>query len=112
LRLTVYTSDGDKALTVAEYLMGSMRRLGRLDEHLMDKETLARTRGFAGFTSIIQVTDISGFIGHSYFVSDPRVSSDLVSVVRYGLGPGDPGRALEEISRPFWKIPPPRATPE
>jgi esterase/lipase superfamily enzyme len=112
LRLTVYTSDGDKALTVAEYLMGSMRRLGRFDEALASKDQMAISRGFADFLTVVQVTHTSGFIGHAYFVSDPATSSDLVAVIRYGLAPGDPGRALEEISRPFWKIPPPRAAAE
>ena len=63
----------------------------------------------AGFAAFVQVTQTAGFIGHSYFVSDPAVSADLVSLVRYGLEPGVPGRPLEEISRPFWKISPARA---
>jgi hypothetical protein len=33
------------------------------------------------------------------------VSSDLVALIRYGLKPGEPGRPLEEIRRPFWRIP-------
>ena len=106
MRLTVYTSDSDKALSMAEYLMGSLRRLGRLDAALLSKEQIAKVRGLAGFATFVRITSTSGFIGHSYFVSDPAVSSDLVAVVRYGLGPGDPGRPLEEISRPFWKLSP------
>ena len=97
---------------MAEYLMGSLRRFGRLDETLLSKEQLAKSRGIAGFATFIQVTNTPGFIGHSYFMSDPAVSSDLVAVVRYGLEPGDPGRPLEEISRPFWKISPARAAAE
>ena len=104
LRLTVYMSEGDKALSLSEYLMGSLRRIGRLDQTLLSKEQLAKSRAIAGFAAFIQVTDTTGFIGHSYFVSDPAVSSDLVALIRYGLEPGDPGRPLEEISRPFWKI--------
>ncbi|WP_455289372.1 alpha/beta hydrolase [Cupriavidus necator] len=111
-RLTVYTSTGDKALGVAEYLMGSLRRLGRLDETKLSKEQLAASPPLAGFAAFVQVTNRSGFIGHSYFLSDPAVSSDLVAVVRYGLRPGDPGRPLEEISRPYWKIVPPRVDTE
>jgi esterase/lipase superfamily enzyme len=109
LRLTVYTSEGDKALRVAEWLMGSLRRMGRIDQALLSKEQLPKSRSVAGFATIVQVTNTAGFIGHSYFVSDPAVSADLVSLVRYGLAPGDPGRPLEEISRPFWKISPARA---
>ena len=109
LRLTVYTSEGDKALSVSEWLMGSLRRMGRVDQALLSKEQLAKSRAVAGFATFVQVTNTAGFIGHSYFVSDPAVSADLVSLVRYGLEPGDPGRPLEEISRPFWKISPARA---
>ncbi len=104
LRLTVYMSQGDKALSASEYLMGSLHRIGRLDQTLLTKEQLAKSQGIAGFAALIQVTDTPGFLGHSYFVSDPAVSSDLVALIRYGLEPGDPGRPLEEISRPFWKI--------
>ena len=89
--------------------MGSLRRLGRFDQSLLDKEGLAKAKQLAGFATFIQVTDTAGFIGHSYFVSDPAVSADLVALIRYGLDPGDPGRPLEEISRPFWKISPPPA---
>jgi esterase/lipase superfamily enzyme len=106
LRLTVYTSEGDKALGLSEWLMGSLRRMGRVNQALLSKEQLDKARGLAGFAAFIQVTDTSDFIGHSYFVSDPAVSSDLISLIRYGLEPGDPGRTLEEISRPFWKIAP------
>jgi esterase/lipase superfamily enzyme len=112
MRLTIYTSDSDKALSVAEYLMGSVRRFGRLDETLLSKEQLDKSRALAGFATFVQVTNTPGLIGHSYFISDPAVSSDLVAVIRYGLGPGDPGRPLDEISRPYWKIPPPRADAE
>jgi esterase/lipase superfamily enzyme len=112
LRLTVYMSEGDKALGLAEYLMGSLRRLGRVNRALLTEEQLAKSREVAGFAAFIQVTDTLDFIGHSYFVSDPAVSSDLVSLIRYGLEPGDPGRPLEEVSKPFWKISPARATGE
>ncbi len=110
LRLTVYTSEGDKALSLSEFLMGSLRRLGRFDQSLLDKEGLAKAKQLAGFATFVQVTtSTGGFIGHSYFVSDPAVSADLVALIRYGLDAGDPGRPLEEISRPFWKISPPPA---
>ena len=58
--------------------MGSLRRMGRVDEALLSKEQLAKSRAVAGFATFIQVTNTPGFIGHSYFVSDPAVSSDLV----------------------------------
>ncbi len=76
---------------------------------MLSQEELAKARAVASFATFIEVPETAGFIGHSYFVSDPAVSADLVALIRYGLAPGDPGRPLEEISRPFWKISPPRA---
>ena len=106
LRLTVYTSEGDKTVGMSEWLMGSLHRMGRIDEAMLSKEQLTKARPLAGFAAFVQVTQTAGFIGHSYFVSDPAVSADLVSLVRYGLEPGVPGRPLDEISRPFWRISP------
>jgi hypothetical protein len=88
--------------------MGSLRRMGRVDEAMLSKEQLAKARPLAGFAAFVQVTQTAGFIGHSYFVSDPAVSADLVSLVRYGLEPGS-GPPARRISRPFWKISPARA---
>ena len=43
--------------------------------------------------------------GHSYFTSNPRVSSDLIQLIRYGKGPGDPGRDLIKTGRVTWRFP-------
>lgn len=58
---------------------------------------------------MIQFTGETGFVGHSYFVSSPLVSADIVVLIRYGLRSNEPGRSLEEIERPYWRIPEPRA---
>ena len=109
LRLTVYMSEGDKALGMSEWLMGSLRRLGRIDQALLTEEQLAKLRPTASYATFVQVTESLDFIGHSYFVSNPAVSSDLIALIRFGAGPGDPSRPLEEIAKPFWKISPARA---
>ena len=44
------------------------------------------------------------FFGHGYFVSNPRVSSDIIAMLRYRLKPNEPGRPLMEIDRPFWRV--------
>jgi hypothetical protein len=54
---------------------------------------------------MIQARHTAGWIGHSYFRSDPRASADLMAVLRYGLLPNEPGRPLEEIERPLWQLP-------
>jgi esterase/lipase superfamily enzyme len=105
VHITSYMSWGDKALTLSQFLFGSLVRLGRLDVARLSKEQAAKAVRLAYLVDFIQVKATPGFLGHSYFTSDPAVSSDLVALVRYGLKPGEPGRPLEEIQRPFWRIP-------
>jgi hypothetical protein len=69
------------------------------------KEEAAKAARLANLVDFIEVKATAGFFGHSYYTSDPKVSADLVALIRYGLRPGDPGRPLEEIQRPFWRIP-------
>ena len=45
LRLTVYTSEGDKALSVSEWLMGSLRRMGRVDQAIAQQGTARQVAG-------------------------------------------------------------------
>ena len=105
VHITSYVSRSDKALTLSQYLFGSLVRFGRLDMTLLTKEQAARAVRLAYLVDFIQVEGTPGFLGHSYFTSDPAVSSDLIAMIRYGLAPGAPGRPLEEIQRPFWRIP-------
>ncbi len=103
LQLTLYASPDDLALSVAERLFGSLRRLGRLDASAFDEQAYARIADLRNL-DLIDVYGSTDPFGHSYFHSNPAVSADLVSLIRYGLEPGDPGRALEEVRRPFWRI--------
>ena len=44
--------------------------------------------------------------GHSYFLTNPNASSDLVLLLRYGFAPGEEnGRPLEYLGAGFWRIP-------
>jgi esterase/lipase superfamily enzyme len=101
--LTVYVSPDDKALTVAEYLFGSMVRLGRLEAANISAERV-KAAGEAGFIDVISVSGTTDIFGHSYFTSNPDVSSDLIALIRYDAKPGDALRPLVEIERPFWRI--------
>jgi len=31
----------------------------------------------------------------------------MIAMLRYGLRPGEPGRPLEQIEGPFWRVPAP-----
>ncbi len=103
-RVTVYVSPNDKALATAGWLFGSLVRVGRVDVSMVRPEGIAQARLLGGF-DVIQVTETNCFICHSYFVSNPRVSADLIAMLRYGLKPNDPGRPLIEVKLPFWRVP-------
>ena len=53
---------------------------------------------------MIQVRGKTDLFGHGYFVSNPRASADLIAMIRYGLKPNEPGRPLEEVKPPFWRV--------
>ncbi len=102
--ITVYVSPNDKALATSGWLLGSIARLGRIDVSTLPPEDVAHSRLLGSF-DVIQVTGARCFICHSYFVSDPRVSSDLIALLRYNLTPNEPGRPLIEVEKPFWRVP-------
>jgi hypothetical protein len=49
--------------------------------------------------------------GHSYFTSNPRVSSDLIQLIRYGMQLGEPGRQLVRTGPITWRFPAESAGP-
>ena len=104
LSVTLYVSPDDKALATASWLSGSIARLGRIvataftDDQI---EAISLLRA----VDIIEVSGTTDFFGHSYFISNPQVSADLIAMLRYGLRPNDPGRPLDRIAGPFWRVP-------
>jgi esterase/lipase superfamily enzyme len=102
--ITIYVSPDDRALATSGWLFGSIARLGRLNQAMVTPREIEQARTF-GLIDVIQVEGRTDLFGHSYFTSNPKVSSDLIALLRYGLGPNDPGRPLEEVERPFWRIP-------
>jgi esterase/lipase superfamily enzyme len=104
LHLTVYASDGDGALGMSEFLYGSQLRLGRLDAH-SNPDAMRLAPHFADLADFISVEGGEGLIGHSYFLSNPRVRADMTALVRDHRKVGDPARPLIEIRRPFWYLP-------
>ena len=103
-RITVYVSPDDKALAASSWLFGSLARLGRIDKAMVTPEQVAQLR-MVGIFDVIEVRGTTDRFGHGYFTSNPRVSADLIALLRYGLGPDDPGRPLEVIEKPFWRVP-------
>ena len=106
-RLTIYTSPSDKAIGLAESFFASPRgRLGTLDMSELSPESVRLLKSNPGSLTIVSFIGESDRFGHSYFRTNPAVSSDLLLMLRYGLEPGDPGRPLEPLGLNFWRIPP------
>ena len=102
-KITIYVSPDDKALETSGWLFGSIARLGRIDAAMFTPHQIDEFRTF-GEVDVIQVRGTTDAFGHSYFVSNPEVSADIVAMVRYGLKPNEPGRPLTEVVRPFWRV--------
>jgi esterase/lipase superfamily enzyme len=103
-RITIYVSSEDKALGFSNWLYSGVQRLGRVDFTTLDqniKSRLETNRDLA----VVDARVRSGFIGHSYFYSDPAVSSDLILLFGHGRGPGaENGRPLEPVGPNYWRI--------
>jgi esterase/lipase superfamily enzyme len=108
MHLTVYSSPRDKALGASTLLFGSALRLGQLAVGRLPKDRSEAASQWAGshMGGLVDFIEFSGggFIGHSYFLSDPAVKADLVALIRDRVKAGDPRRQLVEIKRPFWRI--------
>jgi esterase/lipase superfamily enzyme len=103
LKVTIYVSPDDKAIATAGWLFGSIVRLGRIDAAMLSPDQIQEIATL-GLVDIIQVRGTSDFFGHSYFISNPQVSSDIIAMLRYGLQPNEPGRPLEHIAGAFWRV--------
>ena len=54
---------------------------------------------------VINANVDSGFLGHSYFITNPAVLSDLILILRDGKDPGaENGRPLDRPDGGFWTI--------
>lgn len=105
-KVTIYASPNDKALAASGWIFGSLARLGRIDATMFTAHQIDEIRTF-GAVDVIQVRGTTDPFGHSYFISNPEVSADIIAMLRYRLQPNEPGRPLNEIVRPFWRVPSP-----
>ena len=103
-QLTIYLSPDDLALAFARFLFGSLARLGGLTPDVLE-EDLRYELGRVPEVAFVRAKVKTDFIGHSYFYSNPAVSSDLILVLRDGRAPGAQyGRPLERGDDGFWTI--------
>jgi esterase/lipase superfamily enzyme len=91
-RFTFYESPADKALGISRKALGQ-ERAGQLLESSLTPEARSFLTSFEGL-AIVNVASAPLFDtgnGHSYFKDSPRVSSDLLATLRYGLSPAERG---------------------
>ena len=110
-RFTIYTSSADAAIGVAEWLFSSPRgRVGTLAIEETSEVLKAALKFSPKSVKHINYSPApnspTGNYGHSYFRNAPRVSSDLVLMLRDDLDAGTPGRPLKPMGLGFWRIPP------
>jgi esterase/lipase superfamily enzyme len=83
-RLTIYGSPGDRALPVSRILLRSRNRVGQLRPEDISPEM----QTYFGNLDRIDLMTFTGertdLFGHSYFTTNPKVSSDLMQLIRFG----------------------------
>jgi esterase/lipase superfamily enzyme len=101
-RLTTYASPRDRALRLSRILFRSYRRVGGARPEDMSEEMQAFFAKWGRFDLIIYEGERTDVFGHSFFTSNPVVSSDLVQLIRFGKRPGDPERPLRQVGPVTW----------
>jgi esterase/lipase superfamily enzyme len=109
--VTVYVSQSDKAIGLAEWLFSSVKRIGRLQlgdliaqAQAGDVSTFAVMREDTN-SSIVELKGDGGAFGHGYFHENPAVSSDVLQILRFDREPGsEHGRPLVREQGNFWRI--------
>jgi esterase/lipase superfamily enzyme len=105
-RFTIYSSPQDRALLVSRILFRSEGRVGNLRAEDVSQQAQEYLGRLGKLDIIIYEGKRTDAFGHSYFTTNPRVSSDLVQLLRYGQPPGGEGRELVRSGPIVWKFPP------
>jgi esterase/lipase superfamily enzyme len=104
-RLTIYASPEDRALIVSRILFRSRNRVGQL----RPEDIPERAQRYFATLGRVDLISYEGkrtdLFGHSYFTTNPQVSSDLIELVRYGKQLGEPGRELIQTGPVTWTFP-------
>jgi len=104
-RLTIYASPDDRALLVSRILFRSRGRLGSLRPEDVSPEAQAYFARNDVLDLIVFKGKRTDIFGHLYFTGNPRVSSDLIQMLRYDKKIGEPGRELIKSGPITWVFP-------
>ncbi|MFZ0788846.1 MAG: alpha/beta hydrolase, partial [Chromatiaceae bacterium] len=104
-RLTIYASPEDRALLVSRILFRSRTRVGQMRPEDIPEEGQRYMAEVGRLDLISYQGKRTDFFGHSYFTTNPQVSSDLIQLIRFGKRLGEPGRELIKTGPITWKFP-------
>lgn len=103
-RLTVYTNPNDEAIAAAKTLFHSRIRVGALEPSRLTDEQKRLLARDSNLDVLIYKGSGGGLFQHSYF-RDPKVSSDVVLLLRYGYAAGEGGRSsLQPLGDNLWSL--------
>ena len=101
-RTTIYLGAGDRALSMSENMNLSAKRLGLMKPVDIKEHGRKLLKSWPS-VHFIHIPQSFNFIGHSYFIDDPAVSSDLILLVRDDKDPGAAnGRPLIKDESGMW----------
>ncbi len=103
--LTIYSSPMDRALLVSRILFRSRNRVGNLRPEDVNEEAQRYLDRLGNIDIIVYEGKRTDAFGHSYFTTNPQVSSDVIQLLRYGKRPGEPGRDLLQVGPIVWEFP-------
>jgi pimeloyl-ACP methyl ester carboxylesterase len=101
-QIVVYMNPRDSALGLAQRVMRG-RRFGRITASNLgpeEREIFARIKN----VNFINVEQVGGNVGHSYFRKNPDVMSDIILTLQTGALPGGSERPLKNITVNFWNM--------
>ncbi|MGB5831162.1 MAG: hypothetical protein WBG92_04135, partial [Thiohalocapsa sp.] len=90
---------------VSRILFRSDNRVGNLRAEDIPQDTQEYLARLGNTDIVIYKGDRTDAFGHSYFTTNPRVSSDVIELLRYGKQLGEPGRQLKQAGPVVWKFP-------
>jgi len=103
-QLTIYVSHNDKAIGIANWLFGSVRRIGQLAMGDLPPQAAQALKQHP-VLSIVDMHAKTDRRGHGYFLSSPAALSDVILVLRDHRKPGaDHGRPLVDNPTGFWEL--------
>ena len=97
---TFYVGAGDRALNFSESINMSAQRLGLLAPDKISQGGRKMIKSWEN-VSFVYIPQKLSFIGHSYFIDNPAVSSDLILLMSKNYKPGK-GRPLKKDESGMW----------